>query len=312
MIENVNSNFTQIPNQVIDDNELSDRAKVVYVKMRRCGPSWTFSVRGLAKILRKSSGTVARGLKELIEKGYVERDQTRDPCNRFGRMNYNLLNNPHAEIPHSDNACSQEMNNREYSSVCNNISSNTFRMTDCLSVDVGSFEQALRRKIVPTEMEICERWQKESEDPQFIWRAFKDNEYRRDKLDLKHVDETIKRWKEKGLTTIKQVENDILDTRYQNLVAKIRADLGDEADEEAISEKISATQVGIQKHWRDNMMQLYRDKDPVFERMAANCPTNVFIYLPDEVLNAMIIVFEGENASDKINAAKAAITNEMR
>ena len=58
--------------------------------------------------------------------------------------------------------------------------------------------------------------------------------------------------------------------------------------------------------------ELYRDKDPVFERMAANCPTNVFICLPDEVLNAMIIVFEGENASDKINAAKAAITNEMR
>lgn len=312
MIENVNSNFTQIPNPVIDDNELSDRAKVVYVKMRRCGPNWTFSVRGLAKILGKSNGTVARGLKELIEKGYIERDQMRDPCNRFGRMNYNLLNNPHAEMPHTDNAYSQDVNYKEHPSVNNTISSNTFLRTDCLSVGPGAVEQALRRKLVPTEVEICEKWQQEHEDPKFIWRAIEDNEYRRDKLNLKHVDETLKSWKEKGLTTIKQIENDILNAKYQNMVARIRTSLGEEADEETISEKISATQVGIQKHWRDNMMQLYRDKDPVFERMAANCPANVFIYLPDEVLNAMIVVFEGENASDKINAAKAAITNEMR
>ena len=308
MIENVNSNFTQIPNQIIDDNELSDRAKVVYVKMRRCGPNWTFSVRGLAKILGKSSGTVARSLKELIERGYVERDQTRDPCNKFGRMNYNLLNNPHAEIPHTDNECTQEMNNKKYFFISNTNISNTFHRTDCLTADPGTFEQILRRKLVPTEVEICGRWQRDREEPRFIWRALKDNEYRRDRLDLKHVDETLKAWKEEGLTTIKQIENHILDTRYQNLTAKIRASLGDEADDETISEKTSATQVGVQKHWRDSITQLYRDKDPAFERMVESCPINVFTYLPDEVLNAMIIVFRGSHAADKINAAEAALS----
>ena len=39
MIEQVKDNFTQIPNQIIDDIRISDRAKAVYVKMRRCGPN---------------------------------------------------------------------------------------------------------------------------------------------------------------------------------------------------------------------------------------------------------------------------------
>ena len=49
MIEQVKDNFTLIPNRIIDDNEVSDRAKAVYVKMRRCGTDWTFSIRGLIK-----------------------------------------------------------------------------------------------------------------------------------------------------------------------------------------------------------------------------------------------------------------------
>lgn len=44
MIEQVKDNFTQIPNRIIDDTKVSDRAKAVYVKMRRCGTAWTFSI----------------------------------------------------------------------------------------------------------------------------------------------------------------------------------------------------------------------------------------------------------------------------
>ena len=34
MIEMIKDNFTQIPNRITDDKEGSDKAKVVYVKMR--------------------------------------------------------------------------------------------------------------------------------------------------------------------------------------------------------------------------------------------------------------------------------------
>ncbi len=34
MIEMIKHNFTQIPNRIIDDKEVSDKAKAVYVKMR--------------------------------------------------------------------------------------------------------------------------------------------------------------------------------------------------------------------------------------------------------------------------------------
>ena len=35
MIEMIKDNFTQIPNRITDDKEVSDKTKVVYVKMRR-------------------------------------------------------------------------------------------------------------------------------------------------------------------------------------------------------------------------------------------------------------------------------------
>ena len=69
MTQELETNYTKIPNQLIDDTSISDKAKVTYIKMRRCAPSWTFSVRGLAKVLKKSIGTISGALKELEEKG---------------------------------------------------------------------------------------------------------------------------------------------------------------------------------------------------------------------------------------------------
>ena len=101
MIEQVKDNFTQIPNQIIDDIRISDRAKAVYVKMRRCGPKWSFSVRSLAADLGKNQGTVARALKELEESGYIERFQTRGVGSRFSKMEYRVLNSPHTDPPNA-------------------------------------------------------------------------------------------------------------------------------------------------------------------------------------------------------------------
>ena len=71
MTQELETNYTKIPNQLIDDTSISDKAKVTYIKMRRCAPSWTFSVRGLAKVLKKSIGTISGALKELEEKGFL-------------------------------------------------------------------------------------------------------------------------------------------------------------------------------------------------------------------------------------------------
>ena len=114
MIEQVKDNFTQIPNRIIDDTKVSDRAKAVYVKMRRCGTAWTFSIRGLAKSLGKGTGSIAHALKELEEKGYIERFQTRDGNNRFSRMEYRVYNDPYADISHTDEPYTQDLNYSKY------------------------------------------------------------------------------------------------------------------------------------------------------------------------------------------------------
>ena len=36
MIEMIKDNFTQIHNRIVDDKEVSDKAKAVYVKMSSC------------------------------------------------------------------------------------------------------------------------------------------------------------------------------------------------------------------------------------------------------------------------------------
>ncbi len=64
---------------------------------------WHYSIRGLAKISKESSDSVASGLKELEEAGYLSRKQLRGPNGRMGEIEYTFYETP--RIPNSRSPC---------------------------------------------------------------------------------------------------------------------------------------------------------------------------------------------------------------
>ena len=306
MIEQVKDNFTQIPNRIIDDNEVSDRAKAVYVKMRRCGTDWTFSIRGLAKCLGKGTGSVAHALKELEERGYIQRFQTRDGSSRFSRMEYRVFNDPHADTSHTEDPHTQGLNDSKYYSN-NTIDINTIRKTDYLTADLSIFENYYHRPLMPSEKEIWERWKRDKVDSRLIKIAVEDNEYRRDRLTLEHVDATLKGWAKKGIKTPVDANNDILEAKYQNTQYKMRADAHGKLDDAAIISEADCREVGDLRLWRDALIREYRDYDSGFKTDAFCCLIGTFKYLPEEVLRALITLYEEKHDAERLAVAKETL-----
>jgi|GEM_PF-1748655 len=306
MIEQVKDNFTLIPNRIIDDNEVSDRAKAVYVKMRRCGTDWTFSIRGLAKCLGKGAGSIAHALKELEEKGYIQRFQTRDGNSRFSRMEYRVFNDPYADTPHTEDPHTQGLNDSKYYSN-NTIDTNTICKTDYLTVDLSVFENYFHRSLMPSEKAIWERWKRDKVDSRLIKIAVEDNEYRRDRLTLKHVDDTLKGWTKKGIKTPVDANNDILETKYQNTQYKMRADARGNLDDAAIFSEADFQEVGDLRLWRDALIRRYKDDYSGFKADAFCCLIGTFKYLPEEVLRALVPLYEKNDDTERLAAAKETL-----
>lgn len=293
MIQELETNFTKIPNQLIDDTSISDKAKVTYIKMRRCAPSWTFSVRGLAKVLKKSIGTISSALKELEEKGYIERQQTRDEFNRFGRMKYTIRNTP----------CTDNLNdNKDYISD-NTNSNNSYKLSCCLTTDLRSLEEYLGRDLTPSEKEIWKRWQSDWKDPRIIKHAIYDNEFR-EKIRFSDVNATLNRWKELGLNTLKEVYNFTLEMKYKKTKEVIKKRLQD-SDKEFES-VLGHTEVGKTIGYRDFLLSTFHTNRERFLFSSESVPIEVFKYLPDEMLDELINYYDKtENEYRKEKAIEA-------
>lgn len=79
----------------------------------------------------------------------------------------------------------------------------------------------------------------------------------------------------------------------------------------SISEKADTSDVGDTRLWRNQLIEQYRDGDPKFDGTALGSPLKVFIYLPDEILQAMITIFRKYNYQDKVSAAKDALSEAL-
>lgn len=282
MTQELETNYTKIPNQLIDDTSISDKAKVTYIKMRRCAPSWTFSVRGLAKVLKKSIGTISGALKELEEKGYIERRQTRDEFNRFSRMEYTIRNTP----------CTDNLNDNKDSIPDNTNSNNSYELSCCLTTDLRSLAEYLGRDLTPSEKEMWKRWQKDWSDPRIIKHAIDDNEFR-EKIRFSDVDATLNRWKELRLYTLKEVYNFTLEMKYQKTKEVIKKKLQD--SDKDFGSVLGQTAVGKIIGYRDNLISAFHSNREEFLLSSESVPIEVFKYLPDEMLDELIKQFAKTN-----------------
>lgn len=312
MVERLTKNFTKVPNEVVQERKVSIKAIGMLTILCWCPPGWNYSVCGFATMFGVSKGTISKLLNELEAAGYLERKRTRGSDGRLSYSEYHVLIKPTQEKQPLNNQELILREERKDSVISESTANHTLlNKINFLTADVHTLERFLNRSLTPSEKEIRESWQRENVDPHILKLAIQDNEFRNGQLRLHHVDGTLKKWKANGLNSIKDIENAILDSKYQNTLSKLKANMGSKADEAFISEKADTSDVGDTRLWRNQLIEQYRDGDPKFDGTALGCPLKVFIYLPDEILQAMITIFRKYNYQDKVSAAKDALSEAL-
>lgn len=81
-IKHVGSNFTIVPNKLLDDPNISYRAKGIYSYLRSKPDDWEFRVQNITRAGKEGRDATQKALKELEDSGYIERIANRasDGC----------------------------------------------------------------------------------------------------------------------------------------------------------------------------------------------------------------------------------------
>ena len=100
--------FTQIPNDLIRNSSISDRARFLYCYMSSMSEDWQFYQSKMAKDLGYSKDTLRKYLDELVLTGYLKRTQKRSELGRFDSYDYVI-----DFIPNPDLTVSEKTRNGE-------------------------------------------------------------------------------------------------------------------------------------------------------------------------------------------------------
>jgi predicted transcriptional regulator len=84
------SNFTMISNEVVQDSNLSDRARFIYCYMASMPDDWVFYQANLAKSLGYSRDTLQKYMNELLSAGVLTRKQEKNGT-KFANYTYELM-----------------------------------------------------------------------------------------------------------------------------------------------------------------------------------------------------------------------------
>jgi hypothetical protein len=100
--------FTQIPNDLIRNSSISDRARFLYCYMSSMSEDWQFYQSKMAKDLGYSKDTLRKYLDELVSTGYLKKTQRRSELGRFDSYDYVI-----DFIPNPDLTVSEKTRNGE-------------------------------------------------------------------------------------------------------------------------------------------------------------------------------------------------------
>jgi predicted transcriptional regulator len=71
-------NFTQVHNNLINDRNLTTNAKAILIYMLSKNDDWQFYEKDITNHFQDNVKVIKKGIKELIDKGYVERTKMQD------------------------------------------------------------------------------------------------------------------------------------------------------------------------------------------------------------------------------------------
>jgi hypothetical protein len=89
----IKDNFTIIPNNIIRNKSLSDRARFIFCYMASMPDDWKFYQGVMAKELGYTKDTLRKYIEELLETGYLDREQRRE-IGKFDSYDYTLNFSP--------------------------------------------------------------------------------------------------------------------------------------------------------------------------------------------------------------------------
>lgn len=95
--------YTMISNRLARESNMSLQAKGIYIFMRSHRSGWSMNVRSVADALGVSKDTVSKYINELIEFGYIQREQAQGSDGQFGDVRYLILSEPSPNSPDTVN-----------------------------------------------------------------------------------------------------------------------------------------------------------------------------------------------------------------
>jgi hypothetical protein len=159
----IKDNFTIIPNDIIRNKSLSDRARFIFCYMASMPDDWKFYQGVMAKELGYTKDTLRKYIEELLTTGYLHREQRRE-TGKFDSYDYTLNFTPSGKKADTVKSRDGEKPTREKSALTNkdfeqtkiitNINfeqsiENLPDFTDFTKVDTNDFTNAQSPKVNP-------------------------------------------------------------------------------------------------------------------------------------------------------------------
>ena len=114
----IKDNFTIIPNDIIRNKNLSDRARFLFCYMASMPDEWKFYQGVMAKELGYTKDTLRKYIEELLQTGYLNREQRRE-TGKFDSYDYTLNFSPCMENTDTGKIRHGKNPTREKSSLIN-------------------------------------------------------------------------------------------------------------------------------------------------------------------------------------------------
>lgn len=114
----IKKNFTIIPNDIIRNKNISDRARFIFCYMASMPDDWKFYQGAMAKELGYTKDTLRKYIDELLTTGYLHREQRREE-GKFDSYDYTLNFTPSGKKADTVKSRNGEKPTREKSTLTN-------------------------------------------------------------------------------------------------------------------------------------------------------------------------------------------------
>lgn len=114
----IKKNFTIIPNDIIRNKNISDRARFIFCYMASMPDDWKFYQGAMAKELGYTKDTLRKYIEELLTTGYLHREQRREE-GKFDSYDYTLNFTPSGKKADTVKSRNGEKPTREKSTLTN-------------------------------------------------------------------------------------------------------------------------------------------------------------------------------------------------